>query len=331
MSCGGLSGLFFTSLENSTHSALPRNSALSRSAIVPLEIVKLKSGKSKGVQDVFGLFKDSAEIKVHMKGFGKWDFDVIELDRLSQGNALYIVAVKGVAKLVVSFSSPRCCVVIVLRFSITRTLTPSPPIHPRLPQQGLGEKREEIQYNKMKAQRFFLAVQKSYLSADKVPYHNYMHGADVAASVYYFMRKKVSQNILSQTELFGGMIAALVHDVGHPGVNNKFLVASNNKLAIDYNDDSVLENMHCALCFRLSMREGHEVFDALKDPQYRATRLLIIKMVLDTDLANHFESLGQFKTRMAALDARLAESEQDDKSQLGSLMTTEDKFMILRM
>ena len=51
------------------------------------------------------------------------------------------------------------------------------------------------------------------------------------------------------------VIAALGHDVGHPGVNNRYLVNSSDYLAIRYNDISVLENMHASLTF--SLMEGN--------------------------------------------------------------------------
>ena len=45
--------------------------------------------------------QDHNEVKDFMQDFGHWGFDVIELDRLSRGNSLYLVSMKGVAKLVV--------------------------------------------------------------------------------------------------------------------------------------------------------------------------------------------------------------------------------------
>ncbi len=39
------------------------------------------------------------------------------------------------------------------------------------------------------------------------------------------------------------LIASVCHDLDHPGVNNKFLVATNSELALLYNDRSVLENV----------------------------------------------------------------------------------------
>jgi cAMP-specific phosphodiesterase 4 len=45
------------------------------------------------------------------------------------------------------------------------------------------------------------------------------------------------------------ILAGACHDVDHPGVNNLFLIESRDKLAIRYNDVSVLENHHVAFSF----------------------------------------------------------------------------------
>ena len=51
---------------------------------------------------------------------------------------------------------------------------------------------------------------------------------------------------LTSLETFTLMIAALGHDVDHPGVNNAFMINSGAVLALRYNDVSVLENHHAA-------------------------------------------------------------------------------------
>ena len=47
------------------------------------------------------------------------------------------------------------------------------------------------------------------------------------------------------------LVAAVGHDVDHPGLNNAFLCASNDTLAMRYNDLSVLENHHAATTFEI--------------------------------------------------------------------------------
>jgi hypothetical protein len=51
---------------------------------------------------------------------------------------------------------------------------------------------------------------------------------------------------LNDLEIFVLLLAALCHDVDHPGLNNAFLSASNDPLAIRYNDLSVLESHHAS-------------------------------------------------------------------------------------
>ena len=57
-------------------------------------------------------------------------------------------------------------------------------------------------------------------------------------------------------------IAALGHDIGHMGVQNGFLINSNDPLALQYNDKSVLEQMHCSRLFSV-LRQARLVDDAI--------------------------------------------------------------------
>lgn len=56
---------------------------------------------------------------------------------------------------------------------------------------------------------------------------------------------------LSDNEFFAALFAALIHDLGHPGVNNAFLINTGHDLAVTHNDRSVLENHHCHQAFKL--------------------------------------------------------------------------------
>ena len=56
---------------------------------------------------------------------------------------------------------------------------------------------------------------------------------------------------MDQIHSFSFLLAAISHDLGHPGVNNPFLINTIDKLAIRYNDKSILENMHVEKVFTL--------------------------------------------------------------------------------
>lgn len=79
------------------------------------------------------------------------------------------------------------------------------------------------------------------------PYHNFRHAVDVLQANYYFLCKMGllkpmypsneftfghSQNpvirLMTPLDIFALLMASIGHDVGHPGVNNNFMVIKNN-------------------------------------------------------------------------------------------------------
>jgi len=51
--------------------------------------------------------------------------------------------------------------------------------------------------------------------------------------------------------LFASYVACAAHDVGHDGHNNIYHINTGSELALRYNDQSVLENHHASLGWRL--------------------------------------------------------------------------------
>ena len=102
------------------------------------------------------------------------------------------------------------------------------------------------------------------------------------------------------------MLAAIAHDAAHVGVNNAFLVATNHPLAIRYNDQSPLENMHAATAFATMRKPGHDVLSALGHEQRREIRQDVIAMILGTDNALHFKNLGRLTSKLEAAQADMA-------------------------
>lgn len=98
---------------------------------------------------------------------------------------------------------------------------------------------------------FFATLESSYLP---VAYHNNFHAADVLQSFHFYCESNEFNRLLLHEDIFAGIIAAAIHDVGHPGNNNNFEVNSKSPLAVTYNDRSVLENFHLATAFRILQR-----------------------------------------------------------------------------
>ncbi|CAG9332212.1 CHK1_7 [Blepharisma stoltei] len=156
-------------------------------------------------------------------------------------------------------------------------------------------------------ENYFKSLESKYNS---VPYHNACHASDMLHSLLYFITQSNIIKQISTLDLLTCIIAADGHDVGHPGVTNRFLVNTKDELAIKYNDVSVLEMMHCATIFEVMRYYDHNIIANLNNEEWVYCRKLIIEMVLTTDMSKHFELLGRFRTRTALNDISL-DSDED--------------------
>ncbi|KAL2863883.1 3',5'-cyclic-nucleotide phosphodiesterase PDE2 [Aspergillus lucknowensis] len=160
---------------------------------------------------------------------------------------------------------------------------------------------------------FLLACRASYNSF--VLYHNFRHAIDVLQSVFVFLlhigalpsyrsigpqadKTCPISSMLKPFDAVTLLIAAIGHDVGHPGVNNFFLVKLNAPLAQLYNDNSVLEAFHCAAFSQILRRYWPAAF---KDKQLRK---LLISSILATDMGVH----QKFMERLGSLQEKYSEN-----------------------
>ncbi|CAG8559561.1 7165_t:CDS:10 [Diversispora eburnea] len=144
---------------------------------------------------------------------------------------------------------------------------------------------KELNVSSEQLHRFLLALRQSYY--DTNPYHNFIHAVDVLQAMFYFLcemdfipsllssrykrrsvnnsnsnRQKYRPNdLLRDTDAFALLLASIGHDIGHPGVNNKFLIESNTPLAQVYNDRSVLESFHAMALFNLMQKFGFKIYE----------------------------------------------------------------------
>lgn len=136
-----------------------------------------------------------------------------------------------------------------------------------------------------------------------------------------------------------GLVAAAVHDVAHPGKNNVFLTKTMHSLALRYNDQSILENMHIARCFE-TMRDSpgcnwlgllpvkfhspdHEDSPPVNLQHY--VRRALIDMVLATDMTKHGKHVVALKS--FAANGSLVEGTSPGGAKLDQL---ENKLFLLK-
>ncbi|KAM4584549.1 3',5'-cyclic-AMP phosphodiesterase 4C-like [Odontesthes bonariensis] len=129
-----------------------------------------------------------------------------------------------------------------------------------------------------------------------VAYHNSLHAADVTQSTHVLLSTPALDAVFTDLEILAALFAAAIHDVDHPGVSNQFLINTNSELALMYNDESVLENHHLAVGFKLLHQENCDIFQNLTKRQRQSLRKLVIDMVLATDMSKHMTLLADLKT-----------------------------------
>jgi hypothetical protein len=134
----------------------------------------------------------------------------------------------------------------------------------------------------------------SYLSElqakynDHLPYHNSLHAADVAQSLSSMLVTCGLGRRGDDLLRFASIIAALGHDVGHPGLTSRYLIETRHALTLRYNDKSPLENMHASVVFTtMWTKPGRDIIFHLPKSQQNRFRRLVINMILATDNADH--------------------------------------------
>ncbi|OMJ95118.1 hypothetical protein SteCoe_1661 [Stentor coeruleus] len=134
------------------------------------------------------------------------------------------------------------------------------------------------------------------------PYHNAIHAADVLASGLFIISNSIITAYLSDLDIMIVIIAFLGHDVGHPGLTNRFLVNFQDPLAIrckDYidNDIAVLENMHASIIFSILQESDKDILENVSKDQFLMIRKWTIELILVTDMSKHFDLLATFRNK----------------------------------
>ncbi|KAJ3415184.1 Calcium/calmodulin-dependent 3',5'-cyclic nucleotide phosphodiesterase 1B [Chytridiales sp. JEL 0842] len=156
---------------------------------------------------------------------------------------------------------------------------------------------KDLKISQEKFLNFMLAVEKAY--HNDLPYHNSLHAADVLHAMYHLSKLEGTNDIASPSDRLAMYMAAIIHDVDHPGYTNNFLINSYERRAVLYNDKSILENHHLATAFSLIMEEENNFMKDFTKGEFKATRETVIDMVLATDLSQHFSIVSMFKSKVA--------------------------------
>jgi cAMP-specific phosphodiesterase 4 len=162
-------------------------------------------------------------------------------------------------------------------------------------------------------------------------YHNYYHGFDVAHTTYRILNVSSLHLAFSHLEVFSLIVAAVGHDVGHLGVNNAYLVKAKNELALAHNDRSPLENMHCAVIYKILSNDSSNIFKGLSEPEWREARKIILSTVLGTDMAHHFEQIGKTNVFLEAYGDDTSKFCSGEKDGIDALQEEKDRYFLMEI
>ncbi|KAJ2585880.1 3',5'-cyclic-nucleotide phosphodiesterase, partial [Coemansia sp. RSA 1722] len=188
--------------------------------------------------------------------------------------------------------------------------------------------RVDLNLRACRVRKFVTILESAYYDN---PYHNFNHAIDVTQCTFYILHtlgmfnrsepRRSSlrsptessfpvRSILRPTDVIALIVASMCHDLGHPGLNNAFMVRARTQLAEIYNDQSVLENFHAA-CFSMIMSYFFNEFVAPNGKgtmassgvsaqsafDYEEFRRIAVHAILATDMARHFEFIGKCRAQ----------------------------------
>ena len=132
------------------------------------------------------------------------------------------------------------------------------------------------------------------------PYHNSTHAIDVLQTTHMILKKGEfkDREVFDDLDIASMLISSIIHDIGHPGLSNTYLINKQAKIALKYNDKSPLENMHCYKGFKILAKEEFNILGKLSMEEKRIIRKRSIEAILNTDGANHSRVLNAIKTKI---------------------------------
>jgi 3',5'-cyclic-nucleotide phosphodiesterase len=171
---------------------------------------------------------------------------------------------------------------------------------------------------------FLFSLRDSYRGGNS--FHNFRHAVDVLQATFYFLLRiralptfaeyttnlhihpsaqfsakekypdvrpfDYENSLLHPIQSLALLVSSAGHDVGHPGLNNPFLINNKSPIAKIYSNRSVLENYHSTI-FQNILTNHWPIFldNANTNDAQNAlnTKVMQVDSIIATDMANHVE------------------------------------------
>jgi len=147
---------------------------------------------------------------------------------------------------------------------------------------------DELELDSGKTGNFVHIALKSY---NDIAYHNYHHATQVAHQTGWMLLRSGINDLAA----LGMVLAAICHDMGHPGNNNSYEIQTDSSLARLYSDDRVLERHHSALALNILHRDDASMLSSMDKHDKGKVRQLMVNAILSTDMAIHTDLLSNLE------------------------------------
>lgn len=149
-----------------------------------------------------------------------------------------------------------------------------------------------------KLENFLIDLRNNYIPSNF--YHNERHGADVGHTTTTYLKESeiIDVCFFEDLDIFSIVIAAISHDVGHPGMNNAFQINSNSEYTLTYHDKSVLENYHIYLLFKILRKPDSNIVSTFKKEDFTIFRKRVIETIIATDMSFHAKVVSSLKNKI---------------------------------
>jgi hypothetical protein len=131
------------------------------------------------------------------------------------------------------------------------------------------------------------------------PYHTWHHAVDVADMAGWLVNGPVFGQVFSSVDKFWLIVAALVHDLDHPGHNNQWEVAIQSPLARKFNNVAVLEQHSLEVALKMMHTPALQFTETMPGEMCERGEELLGELVRATDFAVHEEFLTEFGNAVA--------------------------------
>lgn len=147
-------------------------------------------------------------------------------------------------------------------------------------------------------------------------YHNWTHAYATLHVTFLLLDNTAFRGLFDKEDMLGLLLAAIGHDVEHPGYTNTFQVATGSPLALRYNDMAVLESHHAAVTCSMIKGDEQNILDDVRPEVFKRVRKVVVDSILWTDMAKHQEcvtwcessslGLGELRETGTTLDKDVA-------------------------